>query len=99
MSAEATNNWIIYYRGFPAADYACEMAKLQKWLNNPYESQNQGSKSYARAREGILAQAAALQRVINERSGAPCVGVMDASGGIWGVAVPTGQCGYPNSWN
>lgn len=98
MSADAINEWIIIYRGYTGEQLACEKTKLQKWLNNPFDAQAQGGKSYERSRASIVSQLAALQRVLNEKSGTPCIGIMDASGGVWGVAIPTGESGYPDSW-
>jgi len=100
------NDWIIIYRGYTAAQIAADQTRLQAWLANPFNSQGQGAKSYSRDRDAIVTQLAALQRVLNETSGAPCIGIMDASAGIWagqeavGGLGGIGANGYPDttSW-
>lgn len=100
MGADNLNNWIIIYRGYSAEERACARARLQKWLDNPFDAQTQGSKSYERSRNAIVEQLTALQRVMNETSGASPVGIMDASPGIWGgQGIGIGLNGFPNSWN
>jgi hypothetical protein len=99
MSADAVNDWLIIYRGYTPDQIAAERATLQRWLSTPYDAQTQGSKSYQKNLEGIRSRLAALQRAVNEKSGVPSVGIMDASAGIWGgqCASNIGANGYPNS--
>jgi hypothetical protein len=98
MSAELINAWIIIFRGYTGPQLVCEQARLTRWLANPYDAQSQGSKSYQRARESIVLQLSALQRVLNEQSGVPNIGIMDASDGIWGgQGISVGANGYPDS--
>lgn len=108
MSAERINSWIIIYRAYSGAALLAEQARLQTWLNNPYDSQTQGAKSYARNMDGFVDRLAAIQRVLNEQSHiGPNFGVADASGGIWGAygaslyggPYGAGPCSTPDSWN
>lgn len=101
MGADNVNNWIIIYRGYTGDQRVCEKAKLQKWLDNPFDAQAQGGKSYERSRAAIVEQMTALQRVMNETSGSPCIGQMDASAGVWPTAPNPGGVGangFPDSW-
>jgi hypothetical protein len=108
MGAENINTWIVIYRGYTGSQIAQEQATLQRWLSNPYDSQTQGPKSYARTTADFRDRLAAIQRVINEQSNAnmPSWGRSDASGGIWGAAgsqtyngSAAGGSGWPDSWD
>lgn len=105
MGADSVNEWITSYRSFSAEELTAERATIIRWLRNPYDSQTQGQKAYERQRGEFRSQLAALTRIQNER-GNPGgnVGVLDASGGIWGAdqslysANPgIGADGFPNT--
>lgn len=102
MSADLINEFLIIYRGYSGPELVAEVATLKTWLSTPYDAQTQGSKSYQKNRSEIVSRLAAIQRLYNERSGVPCIGVMDASGGIWpgnGTGAGAGANGFPDNWS
>jgi len=108
MATDNLNEWIVVYRGYTADQIACEKARLQKWLSNPYDAQTQGAKSYQRNMADFRSRLAAIQRVANEQANAnqPSWGRSDASGGICGASGSQTYGGsgpginnFPDSWN
>lgn len=63
-------NWITIYRGYSDVELDAELVWLRKQSRNPYGSQSEGNRSYARSTAEIRDRLAAATQVKNERSGA-----------------------------
>ena len=74
------DEWLIIYDGYSAPDLATEVTWLKAQLGNPYGTQTEGNRSYARSTAEFRTRLAAAQQIQKSRSTTtPRHGVADFS--------------------